>query len=63
MMMMTPEHLIALFVKASREKDKMKIGLLLKQGKIVREKLSRILICYGLDEKYTLLGFEALNGK
>lgn len=63
MMMMTPEHLIALFGKASREKDKMKIGLLLKQGKIVREKLSRILIFYGLDEKYTLLGFEALNGK
>lgn len=52
---MTPEHLIALFVKASREKDKMKIELLLDQGKIVREKLNRILIRHGLDEKFNLL--------
>lgn len=52
---MTPEHLIALFAKASREKDKIKIDLLLGQGKIVREKLNGILIRYGLEEKFNLL--------
>lgn len=52
---MTPEHLIALFVKAFREKDKMKIRLLLDQGKINREKLKGVLMRYGLDEKFNLL--------
>lgn len=52
---MTPEHLIALFVKAFREKDKMKIRLLLAQGKIDREKLGGILTRHGLGEKFNLL--------
>ncbi len=49
---MTPEHLVALFVKAAREKDKMKIGLLLKQGNINRKNLSDVLERHGLDEKF-----------
>lgn len=52
----TPEHLIALFVKASREKDKTKIKLLLDQGKIDRKKLGSILMRHGLDEKFNLFG-------
>lgn len=52
---MTPEHLIALFVKAFREKDKTKIKLLLDQGEIDREKLSDILMRYGLGEKFNRL--------
>lgn len=49
---MTPEHLIALFVKASREKDKAKIRLLLDQGEIDRKKLKSILTRHGLAEKF-----------
>lgn len=52
---MTPEHLTALFVKASREKDKMKIKLLLDQGKMDRKKLNGILMRHGLGEKFNLL--------
>jgi predicted nucleotidyltransferase len=51
----TPEHLIALFLKASREKDKMKIELLLDQTKIDREKLTGILTRHGLDGKFKAL--------
>lgn len=53
---MTPEHLVALFVKASREKDKMKIRLLLDQAKIDRKKLKDILMRHGLDEKFDRFG-------
>ncbi len=47
-----PEYLIALFLKASREKDKMKIRLLLDQTKIDRNKLRGILKHHGLEEKF-----------
>ncbi len=51
----TPEYLIALFLKAFREKDKMKIRLLLDQTKIERKKLRDILTRHGLEEKFKAL--------
>lgn len=48
----TPEHLIALFLKAFREKDKMKIGLLLEQAAVDKNKLMGILTRHGLDKKF-----------
>jgi predicted nucleotidyltransferase len=48
----TPEYLIALFLKASRDKDKRKIEMLLEQGKIDRGRLDRILKEYGLTGKF-----------
>lgn len=50
----SPEHLIALFLKASREKDKMKIGLLWEQAKIDKEKLKGVLTRHNLDEKFAI---------
>lgn len=51
----TPEYLIPLFLKAFREKDKMKIMLLLDQAKIDRKKLGGILVRHGLKEKFETL--------
>ena len=48
---LTPEYLIALFLRAGREKDKRKIGLLLEQAEVDRQKLERILNKYGLSER------------
>lgn len=49
---MTPEYLIALFIRASRLKDEVKIKLLLDQTSVDREKLNRILRHYGLEKKF-----------
>lgn len=46
-----PEYLIALLLKAGREKDTIKIKMLLEQAKIDRKKLNEILVRYGLDNK------------
>ena len=48
----TPEYLIALFLKALREKDRIKIRLLLEQAKIEREKLKGLLTRHGLEEQF-----------
>lgn len=58
---MRPEYLIALFLRAGRDKDFRKIQLLLEQGEICREKLQEILGRYGLDEKWRT--FERLYGR
>lgn len=50
-----PEYLIALFLKASREKDIIKIKMLLKQAKVNNEKLQEILLKYDLKEAYKRL--------
>lgn len=47
-----PEYLIALFLRAGRDKDRRKIEMLLEQCQIDRERLLRILSQYGLDEKF-----------
>jgi len=47
-----PEYLIALFLRAGREKDWRKIGMLLEQCQINRETLSAILAKYRLIEKF-----------
>jgi predicted nucleotidyltransferase len=47
-----PEYLIALFLRAGRDKDWRKIQMLLDQCEIDRERLQRILTQYGLDEKF-----------
>lgn len=47
-----PEYLIALFLRAGRDKDWRKIQMLLEQGEIDRERLQRILSQYGLYEKF-----------
>jgi len=47
----SPEYLIALFLRTNREKDKRKIQMLLEQTEIDLEKLGRILTKYGLGEK------------
>lgn len=47
-----PEYLIALFLRAGREKDKRKMDLLLEQAEVDKEKLERILDTYGLGERF-----------
>jgi len=51
----TPEYLIALFLKASRQKDKIKIQMLLEQAKIDMGKLEEILDRYNLSERFKIL--------
>jgi len=48
-----PEYLIALFLRASRDKDLRKIEMILNQTNVDREKLNEILNKYGLTEKFT----------
>ncbi len=48
----TPEYLIALFLKTGRDKDIRKIEMLLEQAEIDREKLGKILEGHGLAEKF-----------
>lgn len=48
---MISEYLIALLLKAGRDKDKMKIEMLLNQTKINMDKLENILSKYNLTEK------------
>ncbi|MEW6481478.1 MAG: nucleotidyltransferase [bacterium] len=50
---MTPEYLVALFLRAFREKDKRKIEMILKQTDVDKEKLDEILNKYGLTEKFS----------
>lgn len=47
-----PEHLIALFLRTGREKEKRKIQMLLEQAEIDLEKLDYILDKYKLREKF-----------
>jgi hypothetical protein len=49
---MSPEYLIALLLKAGRDKDKIKIEMLLRQTTIDKEKLKEILSKYNLSEKF-----------
>lgn len=51
----TPEYLIALFLRAGREKDIIKIQMLLEQSQINERKLERILIDFGLKQKFEQL--------
>lgn len=48
----TPEYLIALLSTAGREKDRIKIEMLLKQAEIDMLKLRNILIKYNLHKEY-----------
>lgn len=48
----TPEYLIALFLRTNRDKDIRKMQMLLEQTKIDMEKLRRILVQFGLDGKF-----------
>jgi predicted nucleotidyltransferase len=52
---LTPEHLIALLLRAGRKKDLGKIEKLLEQTRIDRRKLGAILRKYGLSKKFSLL--------
>ncbi len=47
-----PEYLIALLLKAGREKDIIKVKMLLEQAKVDRKKLSEILVRYDLDNNF-----------
>lgn len=47
-----PEYLIALLLKAGREKDIMKIKMLLEQAKVDRRKLNEVLMRYDLDNNF-----------
>jgi len=47
-----PEYLIALFLRAGRNKDRRKIEMLLEQCQIDKERLQKILSQYGLNEKF-----------
>jgi len=49
---MLPEYLITLLLKASRDKDKIKIQMLLEQAEVNMEKLKEILHRYGLIDKF-----------
>jgi hypothetical protein len=51
----SPEYLIALFLKASREKDKIKIRMLLEQAPINMEQVREILTRYRLWEHFEAL--------
>lgn len=48
----TPEYLIALFLRAGRNKDIIKIEMLFNQTKVDMERLNSILDRYGLTEKF-----------
>jgi predicted nucleotidyltransferase len=48
----TPEYLIASFLKTSREKDKIKIQMLLEQAEVDIGKLEEILNKYGLIKEF-----------
>ncbi|MCM8785297.1 MAG: nucleotidyltransferase [Candidatus Omnitrophica bacterium] len=48
----TPEYLIIMFLKAFREKDKLKINLLLQQSEIDMNKLKELLKKYNLTDKF-----------
>jgi predicted nucleotidyltransferase len=48
----SPEYLIALFLKASREKDKVKIRMLLDQANVDMERVRDILVRYSLWERF-----------
>lgn len=50
---LTPEYLIALFIRAGRNKDERKIEMLLEQTEIDMEKLRKILVENGLMEKFS----------
>lgn len=55
---MTPEYLIALFVRAGREKDWTKIRMLLEQSDVNNNRLREILERYGLLETFqSTLGY------
>ncbi len=60
---MRPEYLIALFLKAGRDKDIRKIEMLLKQTKIDMEKLKDILRRYDLLKKFKRFMKEGQNGR
>ncbi|MEW6680755.1 MAG: nucleotidyltransferase [bacterium] len=49
---MTPEYLIALLLKAGRDKDIRKIEMLLHQTEVDRNKLRKILLKYNLTKKF-----------
>ena len=50
--MIIPEYLIALFLRAGRDKDLRKIEMLLEQCDIDRQKLEGILNRYSMNEKF-----------
>lgn len=58
---MTPEYLIALFVRAGREKDRLKVRMLLEQASVDRERLTAILERYGLLENFRNIAGDDLN--
>ncbi len=47
-----PEYLIALSIRAFREKDLRKIDMILKQAKVDKRKLNRVLSLHRLTEKF-----------
>ncbi|MBM4167616.1 MAG: hypothetical protein FJ215_00420 [Ignavibacteria bacterium] len=49
---MSAEYLIALFLKASRDKDKIKIRMLLEQARIDKDHLRDILLRHGLWDRF-----------
>lgn len=52
-----PEYLIALLLTSGREKDRIKIKMLLEQAKVDKKKLNEILVKYDLDNKFkTFMG-------
>lgn len=51
----TPEYLIAILVRAGRDKDKIKVAMLLKQTKVNRELLDSILARFRLVSKFKRL--------
>lgn len=58
---MTPEYLIALFLRAGRGKDWMKVRMLLEQSDVDRERLGNILERYGLSEKFRSISEDDLK--
>lgn len=58
---MAPEYLIALLLRAGRDKDKRKIEMLLQQAEINRKKLNEILSKYSLNERFKRLIEEKQN--
>ncbi len=47
-----PEYLIALLLRAGRDKDIIKINMLLKQAKIDKKNLREVLVKYNLDKMF-----------
>lgn len=60
---MTPEYLIALLLRAGRDKDKRKIEMMLEQARINKSKLKKLLDRYELSARFGIIAGRGAHEK